>query len=264
MTLVLVWQHNDEVVVIADTLFGARGRTALEVGPKIFAIPVRVSCLGSEKPPHACPDFGFAFAGHTASGQVTHALASAGTLNLFANQVEACPAVADVAAYYGRCAAYVVNEMLRFHQTPDYLFEGIVFGYENGGGVVYSLDVKIELGVAHTEIVRLDLTKYGLFAIGQGHEKVQNHIDTAWAGGKKSTLYEALQAVIEDDDTHSVGGAIQAAIAQKGGVELKPVLQVDVSGRARGGFMGADSSLLGMVGQFSPMSISPIILPPTD
>jgi len=126
---------------------------------------------------------GFAFAGHTAAGQVTHAIASAGMMNLAGKDASVCPSVADTAAFYSRCAAYVVGEMLRHHESVRFLFEGVVFGWEGEAAVAYSFEIEIENAQPVSAVALIDFAKHGLDAIGEGHEKVQGFIDASWANG---------------------------------------------------------------------------------
>ena len=193
MTLVLFWRDNANIVVIADTLFRANGQNALEVGPKIFAVPVRLKAFSSNAPAFICPDMGFAFAGHTAAGQVTHAIASASLANLAGREEAAPPTVADVAHFYGRCAAYVVGEMLRNHESVRFLFEGIIFGWEGDAAIAYSFEVKIEHGRSFSTVEHVDFAKHGLYAIGQGDEKIQAFIYQSCANGIKASPYDALE-----------------------------------------------------------------------
>jgi hypothetical protein len=261
MTLVILWRDADNIVVIADTLFRAGGRPGAEVGPKIFATPVCIRTFGDDGQRRICANVGFAFAGHTAAGQVTQALASAGLQNLAGGQSDSCPTIEQIAAYYARCAAYVVREFRRHHASDFYLFEGVVFGWQGGRAEAYSFEVKIDDHAMPCATVEwMDFSKFGLYAIGQGHEKIQAFIKQTYSEGRKSTPYEALYSVITDAAVPSVGGAIQAAVARMSGVELKPVLRVDPAGLAKGGFMGAEQSDLGMVGDYLPMSIEPIVL----
>ena len=259
MTLVLLWRNGPKLTVVADTLFRANGRDALEVGPKIFPVPVRIRTFGSDAPPNVYPDMGFAFAGHTAAGQVTHALASAGMLNLAGNEGVSPPSVADAAAFYARCASYVVGEMLRHHESAQFLFEGVVFGWEGDAAVAHSFEISIENARPISTVEHMDFSKHGLYAMGQGQQKIQAFIDASWAGGVKASPFDALRSVIDDPDVPSVGGGIQGAVADFNGVALKPIIRVDQSGLGRGGFMGAEMNELGLVGELVPLGVEPII-----
>lgn len=260
MTLVLIWKNQSDIVVIADTLFRANGKPGLEIGPKIFSVPIRLKTFDRESEPQICSDMGFAFAGHTAAGQVTHAIATAGLQNLVGKKGSRPPSVEDVAKFYSRCAAYVVSEMRRHTLSSVYLFEGVVFGWQTDQSVAFSFDVRIDdQGDPICSVEPMDFEKFGLYAIGQGHENVQHYIHCAAAGGHKASPFDALMAVIADVAVPAVGGRIQAAVANSAGVELKPILRVSANGLAQGGFMGADQSLLGAVGDLMPLGNAPII-----
>lgn len=260
MTLVLLWKNGSDVVVIADTLFRSGGRNALEVGPKIFSIPVRIEAYGDhEEPARHCLDMGFAFAGHTAAGQVTHAIASAGLRNLTGPSGSSAPSVAAVSDYYARCAVQVVGEIRKFFPSDKCLFEGVVFGWENEGAVAYSFEIGVDAeGEATSKSEPMDFKRFGLYGLGQGVAEVQDFIDRSWAAGRKASPYEALEAIIEDEHVPGVGGSIQAATVSVRGVELKPVLWIDNGGLAKGGYMGIDQDRLGTVGDLLPLSMRPV------
>lgn len=260
MTLVLLWKSGSDMIVIADTLFRSGGRNSLEIGPKIFSIPICIEVYGEkEESPNHCPDMGFAFAGHTAAGQVTHAIASASLRNLSGRTAGAAPSVVAVSNYYARCAAQVVDEIRKHYPSDECRFEGVVFGWENEGAVAHSFETGVDaVGRATSKSEPMDFNRYGLYGLGQGFAEVQNFIDRNWAAGHKASPYEALEAIIEDEGVPSVGGSIQAATASVRGVELKPVLRIDNSGLAKGGYMGIDQGRLGTVGDFMPMNMRPV------
>ncbi|MEP4959862.1 MAG: hypothetical protein ABJU19_11180 [Roseobacter sp.] len=204
---------------------------------------------------------GFAFAGFTSAGQATHAIASAGLQNLAGPVGSACPSVEEVARYYSRCGTYVVDEMRRHFASDKYRFEGVVFGWQSDQAVAYTFELGINSdGNAASHLTHLDFNKHGLYAIGQGHERVQDFIDKSGSTGKQASPYDALLSVIADKTIPTVGGGIQAAVAGRKGVELKSVLLVDETGMAQGGFMGADMGRLGSVGDLTPINIEPVVL----
>ncbi|WID97520.1 hypothetical protein QO058_04430 [Bosea vestrisii] len=260
MTLVLLWKNGSDAVVIADTLFRSGERNALEVGPKIFSIPVRIEAYGEhEEPARHCLDMGFAFAGHTAAGQVTHAIASAGLRNLTGPLGSSAPSVAAVSDYYARCAVQVVGEIRKYYPSDKCLFEGVVFGWENEGAVAHSFEIGVDAeGGATSKSEPMDFKRFGLYGLGQGVAEVQDFIDRSWAAGRKASPYEALQAIIEDERVPGVGGSIQAATVSVRGVELKPVLRIDNGGLAKGGYMGIDQDRLGAVGDLLPLGTRPV------
>ncbi len=261
MTLVLLWKNDAELVVIADTQFTAQGRPGLTAGPKIFLVPLRISRFGANDATQAFPDLGFAFAGSTMAGQITHAIASAGLQSLVGSDDASCPSIGEVAEYYARCATFVVDEMRRIAPGPAYTFEGVVFGWEGSEAVAYSFEVGVDSDSRAASSIRLlDFAEYGLYAIGQGHEKVQAYIDNTAAAGRLASPYDALLSVIKDVSVPGVGGSVQAAVTSRRGTELKAVLFVDQTGAATGGFMGADMSRLGHVGSFVPLGGSPVVL----
>lgn len=261
MTLVLLWKNDAELVVIADTQFMAQGRPGLSAGPKIFLVPLRISRFGTNNETQVFPDLGFAFAGFTMAGQITHAIASAGLQNLVGSDEATCPSIGEVADYFARCATFVVDEMRRIAPGPSYLFEGVVFGWEGSEAIAYSFEVGIDSESRAASSTRLlDFAKSGLYAIGQGHEKVQAYIDSTAAEGRRASPYDALLSVIKDVSVPGVGGSVQAAVTSNRGTELKAVLIVDQTGAATGGFMGADMARLGRVGSFVPLGGRPVVL----
>lgn len=261
MTLILIWKNKSDIIVIADTSFSEKGRPGMQLGPKIFSVPMRATIFGSDSPAQTCSNMGFAFAGFTAAGQFTHAIASAGLQNLVGSEESALPTVEDVAAFYSRCAVIVVNEIRSRYAPADYTFEGVVFGWQSNEAVAYTFDVGIDSECsAVSNITPLDFAEYGMYAIGQGHEKIQEFIEKTAAEGRQASPYDALRSVIKDEEITAVGGDMQAAVAGSEGVELKPVLYVDETGLAEGGFMGVDLSELGTVGDFVPLSMRPVVL----
>lgn len=264
MTMVMFCRTDVGVSIIADTLFRANGRPGLEVGPKIFTVPVTVRTFNSDKF-HRCLDMGFAFAGFTSAGQVTHAIAAAALQNLVGNEPHGIPNVNDVADYYARCAAFVVNEMRRSVASDHFLFEGAVFGWEDEEPIVFTFDVKIGDDAKATAFVeRMDFEKTLLYVIGDGFSHAQQRLWEIWECGTKAKPHQLLASVIESSDFPSVGGSMQGATITSRGVELKPILWADGTGLATGGYMGADIGQLGDVGGLFPVSDRPIILPRSD
>lgn len=259
MTLILIWLHEGEVSVIADTRFTSQRNPPLEIGPKIFSVPITLHTNVGEAPQRVSP-MGFAFAGDTPIGQVTHAIATAGLQALFSPEKLSAPSVEQVASYYARIATGIVEEFCLIGFTNP-SFEAVIFGHDDGKGVAYSLEIGIDLNGAVLALQEpYDFKKHLLYAIGQGAEHVQAHIDAEWAGGRKSTVYEALGAVIRNEYVPSVGGSIQCAITGPNGVELKAVLQAGNDGLAKGGYMGLDIAKMGLVGAFVPFGSGPVVL----
>lgn len=261
MTLILVSKSENDICVVADTMFRGAGRSALEAGPKIFPVPVRIERFGGSERV-SCLDAGFAFAGHSAAGQVTHALAGASLLSLIGPTGSTCPSVQDVARFYARCAVAVVEEMRRHKPTDRFLFEGVIFGWAGDVGRAYSFEVLIDSeGQAVSEAVELDFKKFGMFAFGQGSAEVQAFLDRERGDGPLPTIYDVLTAVIDDDALPGVGGTMQAAIASHLGVELKPIVWLgpDNIGKAVK-FMGFDLAALGVIGDLIPINMRPVIL----
>ena len=264
MTMVMFCRTDVGASVIADTLFRANGRAGLEVGPKIFTVPITVRTLGSGEL-QRCLDMGFAFAGFTSAGQVTHAIAAAALQNLVGNEPHGIPSVRDVADYYARCAVYVVNEMRRSVASDQFLFEGAVFGWEDEEPIVFTFDVKIgDDAKATAPVEPMDFEKTLLYIIGDGFSHAQQRLWEIWESGTKAKPHQLLAAVIESSDVPSVGGSMQGATITSRGVELKPILWVDETGKATGGYMGANIGQLGDVGGLFPVSDKPIVLPRSD
>lgn len=208
MTLVLLWKSGLDIVVIADTLLRSNARNSLDVGPKIFSIPVRIEAYSEkEEPPLHCLDMGFAFAGHTGAGQVTHAIASAGLRNLTGPSASPAPSVAAVSDYYARCAVEVAGEIRKYYPSDKCEFEGVVFGWEKAGAVAHSFEIGIVNNRATSKSEQMDFSRYGLYGLGEGVAEVQAFIDQSSAAGPKSSPYEALQAVIDDERVPQVGAA---------------------------------------------------------
>lgn len=168
MTLVLTWRHENTLTVIADTLFRARSRVSLEIGPKIFLSQVRLSRIShSQAAVEACAPVGFAFAGHTAAGQITQAIASGVLVNLTGGPASPSPTIREIAALYGRCGVHVANQIRRQHPNDDCSFEGVVFGWQVDAPEAYSVTIGIDhSGDAQFKIDLLDFTKYGLYSFG--------------------------------------------------------------------------------------------------
>lgn len=263
MTLILVWPSDDALCVIADTRLSAGQTVSVDAAPKIYAVPIVLHSPVLRDGPQRCSPMGFAFAGHTAAGHMTNALATAGLQALWSDEEPKAPKVEQVAEYFARCAITVVEE-IRSHYPDDLAsFEGLVFGWEDEGHLAYSFEVTWEYGPKATAQVELmDFNKFGMYAIGQGHNIAQAHIYSEWRAGRKATPYSALKSVIDDEGECSVGGSIQCAITTQHGTELKAVLEVTASGQAFGGFMGASGGHLGMIGQLMPFGSGPVVLGP--
>lgn len=261
MTLVLVWPSSDALCVIADTRLNAGQKVSVDAAPKIYAVPIVLHSPTLADGPQRCAPMGFTFAGHTAAGHMTSALATAGLQALWSDGEPKAPKVEQVADYFARCAVTVVED-IRSHYPQDLAsFEGLVFGWEDKGHLAYTFEVIWEHGPkAIAQVELMDFDKFGMYAIGKGHHVAQAHIDNEWQAGRKATAYSALKAVIADESERSVGGSLQCAITTKHGTELKAVLEAEESGQAFGGFMGAGGSHLGMIGELAPFGSGPVVL----
>lgn len=263
MTLVLAWLSNDALCVIADTRLSAGHKVSVDAAPKIYAVPIVLHSPILTDGPLRCAPMGFTFAGHTAAGHMTNALATAGLQALRSEDEPRAPKVEQVANYFARCAVSVVEE-IRSHYPADLAsFEGLVFGWEGEGPLAYSFEVAWVHGPkAIAQVELMDFTKFGMYAIGKGHRIAQAHIESEWQANRKATAYSALQAVIADEHEPSVGGSLQCAITTQYGTELKAVLEVNEFGQAFGGFMGAGGGHLGMIGDLVPFGSGPVVLGP--
>lgn len=263
MTLVLAWLSEDGLCVIADTRLSAGKKVSVDAAPKIYAVPIVLHSPTLAEGPLRCAPMGFTFAGHTAAGHMTNALATAGLQALWSKDLPKAPPVEQVAAYFARCAITVLEE-IRSHYPQDLAtFEALVFGWEDKGPLVYSFEMTWEYGPkAKVQIELMDFAKFGMYAIGEGHRSAQAHIESEWEAGRNATPYSALQAVIDDETDSSVGGGLQCAITTRYGTELKAVLHVGESGQAFGGFMGAGGTSLGMIGELLPFGSGPVVLGP--
>lgn len=260
MTLIMFWRNGPDIVVIADTQLSFNSKPTVDSAPKIFAIPIAISA-GAE--PKRYPDMGFAFAGHTAAGQMTHALGSAGCRNLVGDLGSAGPSVKDVADYFSRCAVEVGNAILQKFPTGDCAFEGLVFGLEGGQAVAYSFELGKGMDRMMCKAVeKIDFDRCIIHGIGVGLDRVTKFFTDSFDQGVKAHPLDALAAMIADDEYPTIGGRIQAAIVGQYGVELKPVLWIDVDGRGNGGYMGFDQMRLGAVGEFSPLSTGTFVIGP--
>ena len=97
MTLILVWPSNDALCVKADTRLSAGQRVSIDAAPKIYAVPIVLHSPTLADGPQRCAPMGFTFAGHTAAGHMTNALATAGLQALWSNGKPKAPRVEQVA-----------------------------------------------------------------------------------------------------------------------------------------------------------------------
>lgn len=260
MTLLLIWKDGRDMVVIADTLFG--GVTRVEFGPKIFPIPIRTAAFENDDAPINHLDMGFAFAGHVNPGQFTHIIASTGLLNLLGPKGAPPPTVKEVAEFYARTAERVVGEFRKENGSDAYRFEGLVFGWEGNDSIAYTFDIDIKgRHEVSCKVEVMDFEKFGLYAIGSGHDRIQEMINEYFVTGHRISPYEALQRLIDEGSIRSVGGSQQAAVANDRGVELKVIGTVQNGKLEQIKFMGCDIEELGTIGQFVPTGKAPIILP---
>lgn len=277
MTLVLAWETIEGVAVIADTRFGSAHRIVAEGGPKIFAVPIVLNrpgpSLATEK--RRLPAMGFAFAGNTFVGQAVNALASTCLQNLLVEDTfDNGPTIAEVARLYARCSVLVVDERRKWHRDDSHLIEGLVFGRDPSGDAAQAFSVLVQIddeAMAYCEAVELDLNQGRLAALGSGREKVTQVYGTHISASAEPNYFsplDALRRVMDDDETPTVGGHQQFAVATRSGVELRPGLR-DLALQALNPFvafeearvangiddyqlMGYDMAAIGNVGTYPP------------
>lgn len=257
MTLVMALPRNGQLTVVADTRLTGKGKSGVELAPKIYPVPIT---LYSPKlaEPRRCPPMGFAYAGHTAAGQMTHSLASAGLQALRSEDLPECPSLRDVADYFTRCAVRVAKEIRSHYPNDDSTFEAFVFGWESGRYAVYSFETRWRDGEPIADLDKVDFSRFSGYAIGKGHRIAQRYFDAQRDARREASLFDALQAVIDDESEPTVGGNIQAATATANGVELKVVLWAVDAETARGGFMGTNVAELGPIGNLIPIGSGPL------
>ncbi|MGX1786184.1 hypothetical protein ACWIGM_05575 [Bosea sp. NPDC055332] len=223
MTLVVIWKTNKGIGVIADSRFGSEAETVSTAGPKIFAtaIVLNRSRDGSKR---RLPSMGFAFAGHTPSGQITNALASTCLQNLAVYEFDDGPTVEDVANLYARCGVLAINNFRKWQARDSWCFEAVVFGRDTPSSAsrAYVLDFKIG-GDGNAKCVpeEIDFSVHGLMLLGDGTDQVRDIVARA-KPNEVVVPSKILQAVIDDPSVPSVGGFQQAALAAVDGVELHP------------------------------------------
>lgn len=271
MTLILAWKTVEGIAVIADTRFGG-GRTMSEAGPKLFSVPItlnkwRDGHVETEK--HRLPAMGFAFAGNTFAGQVTHALATTCLANLITDEFDNGPTVDDVANLYATCSKLVVDERRRWMATDLHCFEFLIFGRSASGhdqafvGEVY---VNAD-GQADCRIDEIDFGVHSLWLLGDGEKKVREIVEAARGTNAVIRPGEMLQTLIDDPNFPTIDGNQQFAVATPSGVELRPVMRLSyeqaphelkrfgvdgIQQKIEYQIMGFDLGSIGRVGRYSP------------
>lgn len=245
MTLLLLFAQQDEITVLADTLFGTPGDKAAEIGPKIFTVPITVSDLNDARK-EMLPNMGFAFAGNTLSGQFTHALASTCLQNLAALTAKQKPDVKDVARYYGNCAKLIYEERRRHQAHDSFGFEGVVFGYSASAATAQAFYLRASVtpdGDVEAPVHLLQLTPGIPYPIGSGAPVARDAIASLVLRGNTIDPYEFMDWMIWNKAAPTVGGEFQAATAGKAGVELRPVMRLF---RSKSGDVDVDFSIMGI------------------
>lgn len=245
MTLLLLWAHEDEITVLADTLFGTASETGSEVGPKIFLVPIIVSDLRDDRR-ISLKNMGFAFAGNTLSGQFTHALASTCLQNLAAPTTDRKPNVAEVAAFYASCAIRIVEERRRHRALDGYGFDGVVFGHceyaSCSKAYLFSVSVDAD-GSCVAPLTEIALEEEIPYPIGSGAPAARDMLARHRRRRIAVDPYTFMDWIIANDEVPTVGGEVQAATSSSQGVELRPVMRFY---KPEDGGMDADFAIMGI------------------
>lgn len=257
MTLILAWRTNAGLCVLADTRISGGGEIQTDAGPKIFLTPIVINQwvdgqFETEKANR--PTLGFAFAGSTLSAQSTHAIAVTCLQNLVARQPGEHPTVEDVAAFYARCGAQLVDERRSHRAVSGYEFAGVIFGRSALDETCEIFEVSVRIGqdgkaIGEYEKVVLDQTA-PLYLLGSGQRAGLDLVNEALARGDLVQPGEILRKMVASPDLVDVGGHLQLAVSARDGVSLRPILRggLNVSFKV----LGLDIATLGHVGQFSP------------
>lgn len=271
MTLVLVWNNIEGIIVAADTRFGGAEKTVAEAGPKVFLVPITLNKWIDGHPDREkkrLPPMGFAFAGNTFTGQSTHAVAVACLNNLTTYELDDGPTVEDVAKLYARCAQIVVDERLKWEETLAHCFDAVIFGRSNAAAPsqAFTCEMSIENGKTVCEVIEVDVTKGALVALGSGVERFRQLMDEAQNSEEPIQVGELLQKIIDDPDVASVAGNQQLAIAAVDGVEIRPIIRStwtdappelqrmgfgEKQQQIEYQFMGFDAFSIGSIGRYS-------------
>ena len=257
MTLILAWRTDQGLCVLADTRISGGGQVQTDAGPKILLAPVVLNHwvdgqLETDKTP--LPTLGFAFAGSTLSAQSTHAVAVTCLQNLVARGPGERPSVGDVAAFYARCGAQVVNERRSHQAVSGQEFAAVIFGRSAVGGACEIFEVAIRIDPAgnavgeHEEII-LDHAS-PLYLLGSGQRAGLALVNEVVARGERVQPGEILRRLMADPDLSDVGGHLQLALSARDGVALRPILRGGASVSFK--VLGLDLGALGSVGAFSP------------
>lgn len=248
-----------DISVVADTLFGTAGKMGSEIGPKIFLVPITIADFEQDNRMHL-PHMGFSFAGNTLSGQFAHALASTCLQNLGAPQLGNAPEVEDVARFYANCSIKIFEEFRRHHAVDSYQFDGVVFGFspKRGHATAFQFNARVAAdGTVEAPVAELELEVGVPHAIGSGASAARKGIAYLRSRQIEINPFSLMYHIIADDSVPSVGGAFQAATANKDGVELCPIVHFvpKLSGGMEVDFsvMGINLHVLGKVAGYVPV-----------
>lgn len=265
MTLVLAWKMRKTVVVIADSHFTSAQGTASEIGPKIFVVPISLTGLVADTT-IPLPHMGFAFAGDSASGQFTHAMATACLSHLCGPVIGERPTVLDVANFYASCATRLVQERRRHLAVDRYTFDGIIFGqrYTTGNAsndaeaCHFSVTIDAD-GQCVSTVTAIDFEAEPVFAIGKGAPRARELLHSISRQSPAKAAVTIMDQIIDGLEEASVGGCVQGAVATGKGAEIRAVLRHGDRIGEYYGIMGLSELKMGIAAGYVPVG-SPLML----
>ncbi|MER9211633.1 hypothetical protein NKI54_06120 [Mesorhizobium sp. M0663] len=236
MTLVVLFGTGGGIMCAADTrLTSSESReTITEHGVKLAVVPVRwtINEPGLEEAKSTSfYSLGFAFAGSTLLAGNTHAIASTCAQVLFTGNPNVAPSSDLIAQIYARSGEHVTKDVnSRLHPGSRTLFEGFLFGYcpVKQAFRNHRITPVEENGAFSMKVESFDVLDGTLFAIGSGtNEFTRLYEERQAAGDRVINVLYILQHIMNSGSVRDVGGYPQIAIADKSGVQLKPVLTQD-------------------------------------
>lgn len=257
MTLIVLARDYNGIVCYADSRISSTAREKTSVVtdhfPKIMSVSYyihRINC--EEKPIEAVVgSFGFAFTGGVLFAAGLYASLTNIFQGLFAREEYGIPKIED----FSECAARLANifredDIINMEQRK---FEAILFGVCPSLGKPSAFHIKLTpqkgtslLEFSSEEIMFTETP----FSIGSG----ASSFSKKWLENKYSssalTCYVTISQLLEEEAHDSIGGEVQAFLADSNGARMVPILQSikNDSDMNNVSLSGININLLGSVG----------------
>lgn len=238
MTIAVLWYRKkfDALWCASDSRISSGDLTATDSGPKILPVPVVCYTTPKGTPyykrKHTC-SFGFAYAGSTLSAISTHALVTACTQNLAANDDISSPPRLETIAELFRTVGehYIIDISSRATGSTNftaYFFEAFIFGFCPVKMAYQGFAIAPNINGQKFRMIKAEMRIVPNFfhPMGSGANTFVDLSRELDKTHKNPGVIVTLREMLKRELVHTVGGHFQIGIANKAGFKLMPILNL--------------------------------------